>query len=623
MRTDFSETLPHPRITRLVLSLWGAIGIFCLPHNMAFGNPPNEKLPEIRIAGSDSTYRCHWELLDAFQNISPCSARYLGGGSEKGLALFCEGKAELVFWAVPWEKRHQKQLEKHFANSICPPEKQVFSQTALVYIVHPQNPVSHITLSQLKDIWGGEIQNWKEINGQDAEIHLYGTSRSRNSTVLLKQQVLQTRRWQAKNVMFCQTAEGVVKKIAGDRDGIGYCLAFTKEESKSVRLLGVAKSSRDKPVLPTPAAIYRKEYPLTSCVYLLIHPMASSLACRYAEYICGGNAANIVQRWGFFPAAERKQILSSWNRKQMRAGVGEPLTIAGQKDYRQIAKTLATAYGEEQKPIQFHYSIRRTPQPSQGNHSENPVKPSSVYLSSIPFGKENKKSSSSMHLLEKHIPAARGIAVIVHTTNPITSLSVSDLTDMLMGKIRIWSEIQGGNPLGKIAIYSQNPTSSLSLRDFHRNILRAWKRTNVRYRATGMAVFGAVANDKKAIGLVDLTQLSQKIDNLPKEIKVIAIGEKNKAFWPTCKNLLDSRYPLGRPLEIHIDPNAGDCVKGFVQFLGTFSARDALLAEGFLNRRMLLHLSKLNSSSASTSHKSTSANKIPKTQPSSKEIYGW
>ena len=54
---------------------------------------------------------------------------------------------ELVFWPVAWD--------------------------AVVFIVHPSNPVRQLSLQQVRDIFLGKLDNWKEVGGRDAPIDLY------------------------------------------------------------------------------------------------------------------------------------------------------------------------------------------------------------------------------------------------------------------------------------------------------------------------------------------------------------------------------------------------------------------------------------------------------------------
>ena len=44
---------------------------------------------------------------------------------------------------------------------------------ALVVIVHQDNPVSDITLEQIRQVYTGEVNNWAQLGGRDAPIDLY------------------------------------------------------------------------------------------------------------------------------------------------------------------------------------------------------------------------------------------------------------------------------------------------------------------------------------------------------------------------------------------------------------------------------------------------------------------
>ncbi len=44
---------------------------------------------------------------------------------------------------------------------------------AIVPITHVGNPVTNLTLQQLRDVYSGKITNWRELGGRDAKINLY------------------------------------------------------------------------------------------------------------------------------------------------------------------------------------------------------------------------------------------------------------------------------------------------------------------------------------------------------------------------------------------------------------------------------------------------------------------
>lgn len=58
-----------------------------------------------------------------------------------------DAERHLVFWPVAWD--------------------------AVVFIVHPSNPVRELSLAQVRDIFMGRLENWNQVGGHDAPIDLY------------------------------------------------------------------------------------------------------------------------------------------------------------------------------------------------------------------------------------------------------------------------------------------------------------------------------------------------------------------------------------------------------------------------------------------------------------------
>ena len=46
----------------------------------------------------------------------------------------------------------------------------IVARDAIAVIVHPDNPVSQLTLQQISDIYSGKINNWTEVGGEDRPI---------------------------------------------------------------------------------------------------------------------------------------------------------------------------------------------------------------------------------------------------------------------------------------------------------------------------------------------------------------------------------------------------------------------------------------------------------------------
>jgi len=61
---------------------------------------------------------------------------------------------------------------------------------ALIFIVHPNNPVQSLTTKQIQDIYTGEISNWKEVGGVDHNINPYIRNTNSGSQELMESVVM-------------------------------------------------------------------------------------------------------------------------------------------------------------------------------------------------------------------------------------------------------------------------------------------------------------------------------------------------------------------------------------------------------------------------------------------------
>ena len=95
---------------------------------------------------------------------SGVSFTYNPTGSGSGIKAVQEGRCDIGL-----SSRSLKDDEK--ASGLT---ETVMAYDGIAIIVHPDNPVSDLTLQQIADIYTGKITNWKDVGGSDGEIVLVG-----------------------------------------------------------------------------------------------------------------------------------------------------------------------------------------------------------------------------------------------------------------------------------------------------------------------------------------------------------------------------------------------------------------------------------------------------------------
>ena len=104
------------------------------------------------------------ELAKAYEKKTGIKVNLAGGGATKGIRDAAKGEIDIggACRAV---------IDNH------PEERSAYqipvAWDALVVIVHPDNPVTSITSTQLKDMYLGKITNWRELGGPNVPLTLY------------------------------------------------------------------------------------------------------------------------------------------------------------------------------------------------------------------------------------------------------------------------------------------------------------------------------------------------------------------------------------------------------------------------------------------------------------------
>lgn len=113
------------------------------------------------IAGSTSVQPLSEELADAFMDKYPdVTVEVQGGGSGQGIKSIEQAIAD--FGAL---SRPVKEEEKASVRT-----ETIIAKDGVAVVVNPDCSVKDLTLEQIQKIYTGEIKNWKEVGGDDAEI---------------------------------------------------------------------------------------------------------------------------------------------------------------------------------------------------------------------------------------------------------------------------------------------------------------------------------------------------------------------------------------------------------------------------------------------------------------------
>ena len=232
--------------------------------------------------GSTSMEKVIGALGESFMEAnSGTTFTYNPTGSGSGIQAVSEGRCDIGL-----SSRALKDDEK--ASGL---KETIVALDGIAIIVNPQNPVKDLTLEQIAKIYTGEITNWKDVGGEDAEIVLIGREAGSGT-----RDGFETKDACQYRQELTSTGD-VITTVSQNPNAIGYAsLAAIKDSVKALTVNGVA---------PTEATVKDGTY-LVQRPFVLVTKEGAALsetAQKFFDFATSAPAASIISAAGAVPVA--------------------------------------------------------------------------------------------------------------------------------------------------------------------------------------------------------------------------------------------------------------------------------------------------------------------------------
>lgn len=236
--------------------------------------------------GSTSMEKVIGALGESFMEAnSGTTFTYNPTGSGSGIQAVSEGRCDIGL-----SSRALKDGEK--ASGL---KETIVALDGIAIIVNPQNPVKDLSLEQIAKIYTGEITNWKDVGGEDAEIVLIGREAG-SGTRDGFESITDTKDACQYRQELTSTGD-VITTVSQNPNAIGYAsLASIKDSVKALTVNGVA---------PTEATVKDGTY-LVQRPFVLVTKEGVALsetAQKFFDFATSADAASIISAAGAVPVA--------------------------------------------------------------------------------------------------------------------------------------------------------------------------------------------------------------------------------------------------------------------------------------------------------------------------------
>lgn len=255
----------------------------------------------IENKGSDTIVNLALAWAERYQDLHPeVRISVTGGGSGTGIASLINGTVDIANASRQIKPEEIKAAE---ANGTEPVEF-VVARDAIAVIVNPENPIDHLTLQQISDIYSGKIDNWLNVGGEDRPIVKLSRETNSGTHVYFLEEVLRLGNPDDKTLFAADTlllpsSEGITAEIRDNINAIGYDgLGYVTPE---VKVVAVSQTRGGDYILPSAKSVNNGTYPIARDLYMYTNGQPTGVVEEYLQWIHSSEAQEIVNELGFVP----------------------------------------------------------------------------------------------------------------------------------------------------------------------------------------------------------------------------------------------------------------------------------------------------------------------------------
>jgi phosphate transport system substrate-binding protein len=267
----------------------------------------------ITVKGSDTMVLLAQRWAEKYmEKNNGVTIQVTGGGSGTGIAALLNSTTDIANSSRPIKAAEKKSAREGGVDVV---ETKV-AMDALSVVVNKDNPVNELTMNQVKAIYTGAINNWKDLGGPPKAIVRYSRESNSGTYVFFKEHVLGNQDYAADAQNMPGTA-AVATAVAKDPAAIGFGgVAYFLNQS-DVKIVKI-KKDKDSPAITPVAAdgnslnfdvVYSGEYPIARDLFCYTAGKPSGQVGSYLGWIVGPEGQAIADELGYIPLPKNQAVV--------------------------------------------------------------------------------------------------------------------------------------------------------------------------------------------------------------------------------------------------------------------------------------------------------------------------
>ncbi|MHC1635634.1 MAG: substrate-binding domain-containing protein, partial [Candidatus Methanospirareceae archaeon] len=175
----------------------------------------------------------------------------------------------------------------------------VIGKDSVAIVVHPSNEISELTMEQVSRIFAGEIKNWKEVGGKDAEIRVITREEGSGTRETFEKYVMKPYKREITGEASVKLSNGEVRAtVSKDENSIGYLsLGYVDPSVKALKIDGVEATIEN---------VLSGDYPISRNLYLITKGEPSELEKVFIDFVLSEEGQRVVEDMGYIRVVAKK-----------------------------------------------------------------------------------------------------------------------------------------------------------------------------------------------------------------------------------------------------------------------------------------------------------------------------
>jgi phosphate transport system substrate-binding protein len=482
-----------------------------------------------------------------------------GGGSSVGVTSAGEGTVDIG-------NASREVKESEFGEF---PDLQVFTiaYDGIAIVTDPGTELPSLNIEQVRGIFAGEITNFSEVGGPDADIIVISREEGSGTRAAFEELVMEYKDDAGEKQLMpiyeralLQQSNGQVRTmISTTPNSIGYLsFGFLDESVNAVQIDNVE---------PTVANVKGGSYPIYRPLNMLTNGTPNELSQAFLDYILSDAGQEIVAEDYITVSDDGEEAASS---EMAASDLSGQIQLAGSTTVQPIAEQLAAAFMDMNSDVSIDV---------QGGGSSVGV--TSAGEGTVDIGNASREIKESefgeFPDLQVFTIAYDGIAIVTDPGTELPSLTIDQVRSIFAGEVTNFSEV--GGPNADIIVISREEGSGTRA---------AFEELVMEYKDD--------AGEKQLMPIYERALLQQSngqvrtmISTTPNSIGYLSFGFLDESVnavqidgvEPAVDNVKNGSYPIYRPLNMLTNGTPNELSQAFLDYILSDAGQE-IVAEDYI-----------------------------------------